>query len=220
VILARKWMSFGQILVGCTCFRFDICCEITTTSGNRLSIYSTCHHVDNNGMNAERMEKVERNNHTKPGMGAFEITVLLCSAAANKANSRERFTITQHLEWGLRNNSTALLWSCKWSKQPWEINKKSSGLAILHNQDYIQHTDAKLSNPMLRILAWVRRIVDSIVIQRVEYCIATLISYLTRSKIEHFYGNEKWKFMESLRTTLWEAKMHGKETFSLAYNLI
>lgn len=39
-------------------------------------------------------------------------------------------------------------------------------------------------------------------------------------KIEDFYGNVKWKFEESLRTTLWETKMHGKETFSLAYNLI
>ncbi len=41
-----------------------------------------------------------------------------------------------------------------------------------------------------------------------------------RSKIEDFYGNVKWKLEESLRMTLWEAKMHGKETFSLAYNLI
>ena len=46
------------------------------------------------------------------------------------------------------------------------------------------------------------------------------ISGLTRSKIEDFYGNVKWKLEESLRTTLQEAKMHGKETFSLAYNLI
>ena len=73
---------------------------------------------------------------------------------------------------------------------------------------------------MSRILARVTRIVDSIVIERVEYCIATSISCLTRSKIEHFYGNVKWKLEESLRMTLQEAKMHGKETFSLAYNLI
>ena len=46
------------------------------------------------------------------------------------------------------------------------------------------------------------------------------ISGLTRSKIEDFYGNVKWKLEESLRTTLREAKMHGKETFSLAYNII
>jgi hypothetical protein len=45
-------------------------------------------------------------------------------------------------------------------------------------------------------------------------------SYLPRSKNENFYGNVKWKFEESLRTTLLEAKMHGKEIFSLAYNLI
>ena len=64
------------------------------------------------------------------------------------------------------------------------------------------------------------RIVDSILIQRVESCIATSISYLTTSKIEDFYGNVNWKFEESLRMTLWEAKMHGKEIFSLAYNLI
>ena len=31
-------------------------------------------------------------------------------------------------------------------------------------------------------------------------------------------GNVKWKFEEIHRTTLWEAKIHGKETFSLAYN--
>ena len=36
--------------------------------------------------------------------------------------------------------------------------------------------------------------------------------------IEDFYGNVEWKFEEILRTTLLEAKMHGKETFSLAYN--
>jgi len=36
--------------------------------------------------------------------------------------------------------------------------------------------------------------------------------------IEDFYGNVEWKFEESVRTTLWEAKMHGKETFSLAYS--
>jgi hypothetical protein len=71
-----------------------------------------------------------------------------------------------------------------------------------------------------RILARVTRIVDSIVIERVEYCIATSISCLTRSEIEDFYGNVKWKLEESLRMTLQEAKMHGKETFSLAYNLI
>ena len=71
-----------------------------------------------------------------------------------------------------------------------------------------------------RILARVTRIVDSIVIERVKYCIATSISCLTRSKIEDFYGNVKWKLEESLRMTLQEAKMHGKETFSLAYNLI
>ena len=71
-----------------------------------------------------------------------------------------------------------------------------------------------------RILAQVARIVDSIVIERVECCIATSISCLTRSKIEDFYGNVKWKLEESLRMTLQEAKMHGKETFSLAYNLI
>ena len=71
-----------------------------------------------------------------------------------------------------------------------------------------------------RILAQVTRIVDSIVIEQVEYCIATSISCLTRSKIEDFYGNVKWKLEESFRMTLWEAKMHGKETFSLAYNLI
>ena len=39
-----------------------------------------------------------------------------------------------------------------------------------------------------------------------------------RSKIEDFYGNVKWKFEEIPRTTLWEAKIHGKETLSLAYN--
>ena len=73
---------------------------------------------------------------------------------------------------------------------------------------------------MSRILARVTRIVDSIVIQRVEYCIAMSISYLTRSKIEDFYGNVKWKLEESLRMTLRETKMHGKETFSLSFNLI
>ncbi len=61
---------------------------------------------------------------------------------------------------------------------------------------------------------------DSIVIQLVEYCVATSIRYLTRSKIEDFYGNVKWKFDESLKTNMLEAKMHGKETFSLADNLI
>ena len=50
---------------------------------------------------------------------------------------------------------------------------------------------------------------------------AMSISCQTRSKIERFYGNVKWKLEESLRTTFQEAKMHGKETFSLAsYNLI
>jgi hypothetical protein len=73
---------------------------------------------------------------------------------------------------------------------------------------------------MSRLLARVARIVDSIVIKRVEYWIVTSISCLTRSKIEDFYGNVKWKLEESLRTTLQEAKMHGKETFSLASNLI
>jgi hypothetical protein len=69
---------------------------------------------------------------------------------------------------------------------------------------------------MSRILAQVTRIVDSIVIEKVEYCIAMSISCLIKSKIEDFYGNVKWKLEESLRTTLQEAK----ETFSLAYNLI
>ena len=74
---------------------------------------------------------------------------------------------------------------------------------------------------MSRMLAQVTKIVDAIVIQRVESCIATSIGYQMRSKIEDFYGNVKWKFEGgSLRTTLWEAKMHGKETISLAYNLI
>ena len=59
---------------------------------------------------------------------------------------------------------------------------------------------------------------DSTVIQRVESCIAWSISNLMRSKIEDFYGNVKWKFEEIPRTTLWEAKIHGKETLSLAYN--
>ena len=59
---------------------------------------------------------------------------------------------------------------------------------------------------------------DSTVIQRVESCIARSISNLMRSKIEDFYGNVKWKFEEIPRTTLWEAKIHGKETLSLAYN--
>ena len=71
-----------------------------------------------------------------------------------------------------------------------------------------------------RILARVTMIVDSIVIERVEYCIATSISCQTRSEIEDFYGNVKWKLEDSLRTTLQEAKIHGKETFSLAYNYI
>ena len=54
---------------------------------------------------------------------------------------------------------------------------------------------------------------------RILHCHVNQLS--TRSKkLEDFYGNVKWKFEESLRTTLWEAKMHGKETFSLAYNLI
>ena len=44
------------------------------------------------------------------------------------------------------------------------------------------------------------------------------ISHLPRSKIEDFYGNVQWKFDESIRKTLWEAKMHEKETYSLAYN--
>ena len=52
---------------------------------------------------------------------------------------------------------------------------------------------------MTRILAQVTRIVDSIVIERVEYCIAMSISCLTRSKIEDFYGNVKWKLEESKR---------------------
>jgi hypothetical protein len=38
--------------------------------------------------------------------------------------------------------------------------------------------------------------------------------------MEDFYGNVKWKLEESLRTALQEEKMQGKETFSLAYNLI
>ena len=71
-----------------------------------------------------------------------------------------------------------------------------------------------------KILAKVTRIVDSIVIKQVEYCLAMSISCLTRSKMEDFFGNVKWKFEESLRTALQEAKMHGTETFSLAYNLI
>ena len=65
-----------------------------------------------------------------------------------------------------------------------------------------------------RILARVTRIVDLIAIERVEKCIATSISCPMRSKIEDFYGNVKWKLKESLTTTLQEAKMHGKETFS------
>ena len=64
----------------------------------------------------------------------------------------------------------------------------------------------------------ITRIVDSNVIQRVESCVAMPISHLTRSKIEDFYGNVQWKFDESLRTTLWEAKMYEKETYSFAYN--
>ena len=52
---------------------------------------------------------------------------------------------------------------------------------------------------------------------RILHCHVNQLS--TGSKIEDFYGNVKWKFEESLRTTLSEAKMHGKETFSLAYNL-
>jgi hypothetical protein len=65
-----------------------------------------------------------------------------------------------------------------------------------------------------RIFAQVTRIVDSIVIQRVKSCIASSISNRTRSNIEDFYGHVKWEFEEILRMNLWEAKMHGKETFS------
>ena len=61
---------------------------------------------------------------------------------------------------------------------------------------------------MSRILAKITRIMDSIVIERVEYFIAMSISYLTISKIEDFYGNVKWKLEESLRTTLPGGKMH------------
>ena len=82
------------------------------------------------------------------------------------------------------------------------------------------HSRNSIPVSLSRILARVTRIVDSIVIERVECCIATSISCLTRSKFEDFYGNVKWKLEESLRMTLQEAKMHGKETFSLAYNLI